>query len=123
MHALIHSTATLPVHGGVDVSVVSAFEFEVQWDDVFNEWYISEIIDVYYRVGAFDLANTPPHEFERGDDPEIGVQENGNDMLETLHEVANGQTPNEKETAYAKSLFAFFEGRLKYNTVTTIEAA
>ncbi len=128
-HVLIHSTATLPVHGGVSVPVTTAFEFMAYWDADCQEYYPGRIIDTYYLVGAFDITNTSPHEFVRGEQmhfrryPEIGEQENGNSSVwVSLLEAITTTTPNEAETAYAKAIFDFYGGRLKYNTVTTIEA-
>jgi hypothetical protein len=129
VHVLIHSTATLPVHGGVSVPVTTAFEACFGWDSEFSEWYVDRIIDTYYRVGLFDITNTSPHEFVRGEQlprgryPEIGEQENGNSIVwVSLLEAITTTTPNEKETAYAKAIFDLHGGRLKYNTVSTIDA-
>lgn len=128
VYLLICSKSTLPVHGGAQVDVTTAFEVVGEWDSEYKE-YFTQLVKCYYYVGKFDSKAISPREFElnnlkyKRDIPKIGDNITSDDILWSFHEELNTATPtNPDASRYAETVFKFWRGELKYNTVTITEA-
>jgi hypothetical protein len=127
IYLLIKSKSMLPVHGGIEVGLTTAFKVVGEWDGECKEYYFAHC-RAYYHVGNFEMKKIPPHCFESGEMrypwfiPQIG-DVSQDEILELFQAELNAATPtNPEKSEYAETVFKFWRGELKYNTVTVMEA-
>lgn len=127
VYLLICSKAPLHVHYGTEVSVTTAFEVVGEWDDKDKEYLFSDC-RAYFYVGDFNTKKVPFHCFESGEMRHPGFIPNIGDIstdevLEQFQTELNAETPTSpEESKYAETVFRYWRGEFKYDTVTITEA-
>ncbi len=127
VYLLICSKSTLPVHGGAQMIITTAFEVVGEWDSEYKEYFFSDC-RAYYHVGNFDTKKVPPHEFYSSEMrhprfiPNIG-DVSQDEILEAFQTELNADKPtNPYASAYAETVFKFWRGELKFDKVTLVLA-